>query len=113
MPWKSHFPNIHDIQIICLNDGSTDYSPEFLEEYRQLDQRIEVVTKQNISYGDSMNIGLEMARGEHIDIVESDDFAEANMSEQLYTLAKRNKADAVKSNFFAHVRNHNPKYDEV
>lgn len=104
---------LNDIQIICLDDGSTDSSPDILEEFRRIDPRIEVVTKPNSGYGDSMNIGLGMARGEYIGIVESDDFAEPDMFEQLYAFAKRHDADAVKSNFFAHTEDRDPKDDEL
>lgn len=104
---------LDDIQIICLDDGSTDSSPSILEEYRRIDNRIEVVTKPNSGYGDSMNIGLERAKGEYVGIVESDDFAEPDMFEQLYTFAKKYDADAVKSNFYAHTENRNPKDDEL
>ena len=92
-----------DLQIICIDDGSTDASPDILEEYSRLDRRIEVITKPNSGYGDSMNKGLEIARGEYIGIVESDDFASPDMFEVLYNRAKRLDADLVKENFFTHL----------
>lgn len=91
---------LEDIEIICINDGSTDSSPEIINEYAKRDPRIVVITKKNSGYGDSMNTGLDKARGEYIGIVESDDWAEPNMFEDLYNLASSNKAEAVKSNFY-------------
>lgn len=96
---------LDDIQIICINDGSTDSSLDILQEYQRIDDRVEIISKPNSGYGDSMNKGLAQARGEYIGIVESDDFAAPNMFEELYKLAKRNDADVVKSNFLAHEQN--------
>ena len=93
---------LQDIQIICLDDGSTDSSPAIIEEFRQRDPRIEVITKPNSGYGDSMNKGLALARGEYVGIVESDDFADPDMFEYLYELAVTHSADLVKSNYYEH-----------
>ncbi len=90
---------LDDIEIICLNDGSTDSSVEILEEYRLKDKRIKVINKSNSGYGHSMNIGLNNARGEYIGILESDDFTDKNMFMDLYNLAKEFDADVVKSDW--------------
>lgn len=89
-----------DIEIICINDGSTDESLKIVEEYAARDSRIVIIDKSNSGYGDSMNQGLAKANGEYIGIVESDDRADADMFEKLYELAKDNDADLVKSNYF-------------
>lgn len=104
---------LEDIQIICLDDGSTDSSPTILDEYAQMDDRIKVVHKPNSGYGDSMNKGLDLARGEYIGIVESDDFASTEMFEDLYRLAKQHNADVVKSNFFSHEEGNTPEQDAL
>lgn len=104
---------LDDIQIICINDGSTDSSLEILQEYQRADSRVEIISKPNSGYGDSMNKGLERARGEYIGIVESDDFASPDMFEDLYVLAKQNDADVVKSNFFAHEQHQLPGDDQL
>lgn len=93
---------LRDIEIICINDGSTDSSPEIIKEYADKDDRIVVITKKNSGYGDSMNKGLAKARGEYIGILESDDFLELNAFEQLYGLAKEYDADVVRANYFHH-----------
>ncbi|MCD8316567.1 MAG: glycosyltransferase [Eggerthellaceae bacterium] len=96
---------LHDIEIICINDGSTDSSPEIIREYCEDDDRFKVINKANSGYGDSMNQGLAMARGEYIGIVESDDFASPDMFESLYTLASENDADVTKSNYLEYSLN--------
>lgn len=91
---------LKDIEIICLNDGSTDNSGKILEDYRERDKRVKVVHKENTGYGNSMNIGLQMACGDYIAIVESDDFVEPNMLEILYNTAVEQEADIVKGEYF-------------
>lgn len=93
---------LRELQILCIDDGSTDASPAILAEYAARDARIEVVTKENSGYGASMNKGLDMARGEYVGIVESDDFASLDMFASYYRLARRHDLDLVKSNYFEH-----------
>lgn len=90
---------LKDIEIICINDGSTDNSLKIINEFADMDSRIVVIDKPNSGYGDSMNKGLDIAKGEYIGIVESDDFADLNMFEDLYSLAKEYDAELVKSNY--------------
>lgn len=94
-----------DIEIICINDGSTDDSLSILKEYANMDPRIKVISKHNTGYGNTMNIGLEYAKGEYIGIVESDDFISSNMYEVLYFKAKKNALDFVKSNYYKYETN--------
>ncbi len=72
-----------DFEIICIDDGSTDNSPAILDDYAHRDARVRVVHKKNSGYGHSMNVGLSMATGEFIGIVESDDFIAPHMYEVL------------------------------
>lgn len=91
---------LKDIEIICINDGSTDNSLSILEEYAQKDARIKIINKQNSGYGASMNMGLNAANSEYIGIVESDDFIEPDMFEKLYLKAKENDLDLVRCCYF-------------
>ena len=93
---------LKNIEIICINDGSTDASGAILDEYAKNNSNIVVINKKNSGYGDSMNRGLEAATGEYIGIVESDDFIDANGFEKLYELAKKTDADIVKANYYYH-----------
>jgi glycosyltransferase involved in cell wall biosynthesis len=98
---------LKEIELICINDGSTDSSLAIIEEYRQRDPRIVIIDKPNSGYGDSMNQGLKTARGKYIGIVESDDWVEEPMFEDLYTLAEQHQAEVVKSNFYHYFSNGN------
>ena len=91
---------LRDLEIICINDGSTDSTPDILREYAARDPRIRIIDKENTGYGDSMNRALGMASGEYIGIVEADDWADADMFEQLYAAAREHDCDLVKSNFY-------------
>lgn len=102
---------LKDIEIICLDDGSTDASLAVVEEYARRDPRIVVLSKPNSGYGDSMNKGLDLARGEYVGIVESDDFASIDMFEVMYKAAKRHDVDVVRTNYLAHRTECDPSED--
>ncbi|MCL2807146.1 MAG: glycosyltransferase [Coriobacteriia bacterium] len=91
---------LRELQIICINDGSTDGSLAIIESFKERDARIEILNKANSGYGDSMNQGLALCRGKYIGIVESDDWVLPQMFEDLYNLAEKHDVQVVKSNFF-------------
>lgn len=93
---------LKNIEVICVNDGSTDGSLDVLKKYAAKDSRVRVISKENRGYGHTMNKGFDAARGEYIGIVESDDFADPHMFKDLYKYAKRNDCDLVKSNYYEH-----------
>ena len=94
---------LEDIEIICINDGSTDNSLQILEEYSLNDSRIKIINKANSGYGNSMNIAMDKASGEYIGIVEPDDFVKRTMFFDLYNIAVKNNADIVKSEYYAYI----------
>ena len=79
---------LEDIEIICINDGSQDNTLSIINEFKQKDTRIKVINKENTGYGHSVNMGIDVAIGKYIGIVESDDFIEPNMYDEMYNVAE-------------------------
>ena len=92
-----------DYEVICIDDGSTDDCGRILDAYAKQDCRLRVVHKPNSGYGKSMNVGLQLAKGEYIAIVESDDFVEEDMLENLYHAAVTSEADVIRGRYFRHT----------
>jgi len=88
------------LEIICLDDGSSDSSAEILAEFAMREPRILILTHENHGYGYTLNRGLDAARGDYIGIVESDDWVEPSMFEDLYRAALIMDADMAKCNFY-------------
>ncbi len=78
---------LQDIEIICINDGSTDSTLQILEEYAQLDGRIKVISQENQGQSVARNKGLEIATGEFIAFIDSDDYL---LSEKAFEKALKN-----------------------
>lgn len=95
--------SLKDLEIICVNDGSTDGSLDILKRYATTDDRIFIIDKQNAGYGCAMNDGLDRATGEYIGIVEPDDYVDLHMYEDLYRIAKEKDLDIVKADFYRFV----------
>lgn len=104
---------LKDIEIICLNDGSTDKSLDIIKKYAKDDNRIVIVDKKNSGYGDSMNKGLSIAKGKYIGIVESDDFIELNAFERLLELGEKFDAEVVRSNYYEYEEGKDELYPSV
>lgn len=86
---------LKDIEIVCVNDGSTDSSAAILEEYAAADERIVVVNKANGGLPSARNAGLDVARGKYIGFVDGDDFADPDMYRKMYNAARADGADIV------------------
>lgn len=95
---------LDDLEIICVNDGSTDGSLNIIEAYAARDSRIVVITGPNGGYGRAMNKGLDRATGDYIGILEPDDYLDTHMFEDLYTLASEQDLDFVKADFYRFTR---------
>lgn len=89
-----------DMEIIGVDDGSTDESGRILDAYALKDKRVRVIHKENSGYGHSMNVGLDHASGEYIAVVESDDFAEPDMVDKMYRAMQVSGADIVKARHY-------------
>ena len=103
---------LEDIEIICVNDGSTDGSLSILREYESNDSRVKVIDKPNAGYGQTMNVGFDAANGEYIGIVESDDFVSEDMYETLYIIANKENLDLIKADFYSFEYKNNEKIYE-
>lgn len=86
---------LSDIEIICVDDGSTDESGQILDEYKEKDERIKVIHKKNAGTGAARNDGLKIATGECIGFVDPDDWILPNMYERLYNLLQDKGLDIV------------------
>ena len=92
--------SLKEIEILCIDAGSTDGTLEILREYETADPRVKVIVSDKKSYGYQMNLGLDAATGEYIGIVETDDWAEPDMFEGLCKAASEQDADVVKANYY-------------
>ena len=92
---------LEDIEIILVNDGSKDNSiliaKKFLENYPK---KIVYLEKENGGLSDARNFGIPYAKGEYIAFLDSDDYVEKNMYEEMYALAKKENSDMVQCNFY-------------
>lgn len=88
---------LKEIEIICVDDGSTDGSGAILDGYAMKDSRVRVFHRENGGYGKAVNAGIDAARGEYIGIVESDDKILPSMYEKLYRAAREHGLDLAKS----------------
>ena len=104
---------LKDIEIICVDDGSTDYSSSILNEYAAKDNRIQVIHKANSGYGASVNIGFDKATGEYVAIVEPDDCILPNMYETLYKVATKTQADMVRADYYTFKGNDDHRNKEL
>lgn len=90
---------LKDIEIICINDGSTDNSLNILNEYASNDKRFVVISQKNQGQAIARNNVLNIASGEYIGFVDSDDFVELDMFEKMYSLAIENNCDTIYCNY--------------
>lgn len=102
---------MESIEFICINDGSTDSTEKIIQSYIALDSRFKLLNKKNSGYGDSLNKGLKVAKGEFIGIVESDDYVDSGMFSLLYSKAIENNLDLIRCGYFEHRSGIDKKYN--
>ena len=84
---------LQDVEIICIDDGSTDNSLSILNEFAACDNRIKVIQQENKKQGAARNAGMKIASGEYIGYVDSDDWVDLDYYEKLYNSAKKYDSD--------------------
>ena len=96
-----------DIEVICVDAGSTDNTLNIIEKLQKEDNRIRIINSDKKSYGHQVNMGLRESKGKYIGIVETDDYIDEKMFEKLYSHSRNDTVDIVKANFY-----HLNDYDE-
>ena len=91
---------LREIEIICVNDGSTDGSLAILEEYAQKDARIQIVNQQNMGQSSARNVGMALAKGRYIQLLDSDDTIDTDLCRMTFISAEYHHADVL---FFDYV----------
>ena len=101
---------LHNLEILCVNDGSTDSSPDIVRDHASRDERIRLIDKPNGGYGSACNRGIDEARGTWIAILEPDDWIDPAMYEDMTTYADtfRQDIDIVKTPYWRVVNPDTP-----
>ena len=91
---------LQDIEIVCVDDGSTDSSPVILQSYAEKDSRIHIISKQNGGLVSARKAGVKAATGKYIGYVDSDDWIDPVMYESMCDCADNHQADMVSGGYF-------------
>lgn len=92
---------LEEIEIIVVNDGSTDRSSIIIEKFlKSYPQKIVYLEKENGGLSDARNYGISHAKGEYIAFLDSDDYVKIDMYEKMYEKAKQENSDMVQCNFY-------------
>lgn len=94
-----------NIEIICIDDGSTDDTPKILKQYAKQDKRIKIITQKNSGVVTARNNAIATARAEYIYPLDSDDFITPNCLEKLYTAMMDGKGDIISNRFIMFADN--------
>lgn len=93
---------LKNIEIIIVDDGSTDSSGDICDQYAQKDNRLKVIHQKNMGLSLSREVGVKNASGKYISFVDSDDWCELDMCEKLYEKAEKSSADLVFCSAYRH-----------
>lgn len=90
---------LHECEFIFINDGSRDDSQLIIERFKEMDDRVKLISQENQGVSAARNRGLEVAIGEYIGFVDADDYIEKDMFQILYSVGKEEDCDIVTSDF--------------
>lgn len=99
-----------NLEIILVDDGSTDQSGTICQEYAEKDDRIKVLREKNSGVGAATNAGLAMSTGDYVVLVDDDDWLNKQNVEILLNLLKKNGSDVAAGNYNSYERDHNVYY---
>ena len=89
------YQTLEDIEIICVNDGSTDNSLDILNSYAKNDNRFIIISQENGGHAVATNLGMSLAKGEYLYLMDSDDILKITALEETYNYAKEKNADFI------------------
>ena len=91
---------LQEFEFLIVDDGSPDRSGEICDAYAREDERIRVFHRENQGAPTARNTAMEMARGKYLYFLDSDDWAEPQMLEEMYELAEKHQAELVVAGFY-------------
>lgn len=94
--------SLYNVEVICINDGSTDNSLSILKDYAEKDNRIVLINKENEGAGIARNVGIKEAKGNYIFFIDSDDCIAKNTLDVLFNIAEENNLDLLQMKWLKH-----------
>ena len=100
-----------DIEVICINDGSTDSSLEILNSYKEKDKRFKIFSQENLGHAVATNKGISIAKGDYLFLMDSDDILNLSALEETYHYAKNKDVDFVIFQSINYIMDENRYYE--
>lgn len=105
------FQSLRNIEVLCVDAGSTDGTLEILREYEAKDDRVRVILSEMKSYGHQVNLGIKNAKGKYLAILETDDYILPGMYEDLFKICETNSLDLIKADYYRFSESSTPGKD--